>query len=143
MKVIDRSALLPFSASQLFDLVNDIEAYPQYMDGCVDARVLSREGNTIEAELKLAKGGISQRFSTRNSLQENESITLELVEGPFASFCGQWRFKALGDEACKVSLRLEFATNNALVGAAAAKLFDRVTGELVDAVSRRAKLLYG
>ncbi|GHD38170.1 type II toxin-antitoxin system RatA family toxin [Parahalioglobus pacificus] len=143
MKVIDRSALLPFSASQLFDLVNDIEAYPQYMDGCVDARVLSREGNTIEAELKLAKGGISQRFSTRNSLQENESITLELVEGPFDSFCGQWRFKALGDEACKVSLRLEFATNNALVGAAAAKLFDRVTGELVDAVSRRAKLLYG
>lgn len=143
MKVIDRSALLPFTANQVYELVNDVEAYPQYMDGCVAASVLRHDGDLMEAQLELARGGISQRFSTRNRLVAGESIALELIEGPFEVFNGRWDFRALGENACKVSLRLEFAVNNALVGVAAARLFDRVTGDLVDAVSRRAAHLYG
>ena len=143
MTEIQRSALLPYPASKLFELVNDIEAYPQYMDGCVAASVLRHEGDLMEAQLELARGGISQRFSTRNRLVAGESIALELIEGPFETFNGRWDFRALGEDACKVSLRLEFVVNNALIGAAAAKLFDRVTGDLVDAVSRRATHLYG
>ena len=143
MRIIDRSALLPFTAHQVYELVNDVEAYPQYMDGCVAAAVLRHDGDLMEAQLELARGGISQRFSTRNRLVVGESIALELIEGPFEAFSGRWDFRALGDSACKVSLRLEFAVNNALVGAAAARLFDRVTGDLVDAVARRAAHLYG
>ena len=143
MRIIDRSALLPFTAHQVYELVNDVEAYPQYMDGCVAANVLRHDGDLMEAQLELARGGISQRFSTRNRLVVGESIALELIEGPFEAFNGRWDFRALGDNACKVSLRLEFAINNALVGAAAVRLFDRVTGDLVDAVSRRAAHVYG
>lgn len=143
MRIIDRSALLPFTAHQVYELVNDVEAYPQYMDGCVAANVLRHDGDLMEAQLELARGGISQRFSTRNRLVVGESIALELIEGPFEAFNGRWDFRALGDSACKVSLRLEFAVNNALVGAAAVRLFDRVTGDLVDAVSRRAAHVYG
>ncbi|MFK7974566.1 MAG: type II toxin-antitoxin system RatA family toxin [Halioglobus sp.] len=143
MTTINRSALLPYSASQLFDLVCDIEAYPQFMDGCAGAEVLRRDAGVIEARLDLAKGGIRQSFSTRNALVPNESMTLELIDGPFDSFAGRWDFQVLGDAGAKLSLHLEFAFNNAVLGAAASRLFDKVTGNLVDAVGQRAQQVYG
>ena len=95
MTLINRSALLPFAAGQLFELVNDIESYPQYMDGCVGAEVLRREADMIEARLDLARGGIRQSFCTRNTVVVSEQITLELLEGPFEYFGGRWDFRAL------------------------------------------------
>lgn len=143
MTVINRSALFPYTVEQVYFLVNDVEAYPQYMDGCVGAEVLRREEDLMEARLDLARGGIRQSFSTRNRLHGQGTITLELLEGPFDYFHGRWDFLALGDAACKVSLILEFDVNNRILGAAAASLFDRVTGNLVDALGRRAKQVYG
>lgn len=143
MTVIQRSALLPYTAEALFELVNDIEAYPSFMDGCVGAQILHREDNLMEARLDLSRAGVSQSFSTRNRMQAFDRIELELLDGPFDVFKGHWHFKSLGDLACKVSLDLEFKMNNNLLGAAAGRLFDSVTANLVDAVSRRAKQLYG
>ena len=143
MTTINRSALLPYTAQRLFDLVNDIEAYPHYMDGCVGAEVLRRDETLVEARLDLAKGGITQSFSTRNRLVGSEAIVLELVEGPFDYFEGRWGFQALGDAACKISLQLDFTLNSAVLGAAAGKLFEMVTDNLVDALGKRAKQLYG
>jgi ribosome-associated toxin RatA of RatAB toxin-antitoxin module len=143
MRVINRSALLPYSASQLFDLVSDVESYPRYMEGCVGAYILRRDEHLLEARLELARGGIKQSFSTRNRMHAAQEITLELLDGPFDYFAGRWNFHALGDSACKLSLHLEFTFNSALLGAAASRLFDKVTNNLVDAVSRRAGQLYG
>ena len=143
MTIIQRSALLPYSAHQVYRLVDDIESYPQYMEGCVGARVLKREPGRVEARLELARAGISRGFSTRNRLRPPHSIELELLEGPFDSFSGRWRFQALGQTACKVSLDLEFTLNNSVVGVAAARLFDPVTIQLVDSLSRRARQVYG
>ena len=143
MTNVNRSALLPYRAQQLFDLVNDIESYPRYMDGCVGAQVLRREEGLVEARLDLSKGGVSQSFTTRNRMVDAEHISLELVEGPFEQFEGRWEVTPLGDAACKVSLGLAFRVNNAVLGAAASKLFDSVTNNLVAAVEKRAKELYG
>lgn len=143
MTIIHRHALLPYGDRLLFDLVNDIEAYPQYMEGCTGAEVLHREQGLVEARLQLSKGGISQSFSTRNRLQAPEFITLELLDGPFDFFQGRWEFRGLAENACKVTLHLEFTASSLLVGAAAGRLFDRVTNNLVDAVGRRARQLYG
>lgn len=143
MTSIHRSALLPHSAAQLFSLVNDVEAYPRFMDGCVGAQVLRADERHMEARLELARGGISQSFTTLNELTPYESITLTLKEGPFDHFAGAWRFVALSPEACKLSLDLEFTLRGGLLSAAAAKLFDRVTSNLVDAVVRRAGEVYG
>lgn len=142
MTDINRSALLPFRAEQLYTLVNDIEAYPSYMDGCVGAQILHREPGLVEAKLDLAKAGVSQSFSTRNRLTDAQHISLELIEGPFEHFEGCWEFQPLGDAACKISLTLSFSVNNAVLGAATAHLFERVTNNLVAAVSKRAKQLY-
>jgi len=143
MTEIQRSALLPYPASKLFDLVNDIEAYPQFMDGCVGAQIIERQESIIEARLDLARAGIRQSFSTRNQLVGSEVIVLQLLEGPFDFFEGRWEFKALGPDACKVSLALQFQVSGKLMGAAAGSLFDKVTNNLVDAVSQRARAIYG
>ena len=143
MTNINRSALLPYRAGQLFDLVNDIEAYPRYMDGCVGAQILRREAGLVEARLSLRKGGVSQSFATRNRVVDARHISLELLDGPFKHFEGNWEFKELGEMACKVSLSLSFKINNAVLGAAAARLFDSVTNNLVSAVEKRARELYG
>jgi len=139
---IDRSALLLYPAHAMFALVNDIESYPRFMDGCVGAEVLSRSEECIEARLHLAKAGIRQSFITRNRLEPGR-IRMELVEGPFESFEGMWGFEALRDDACKVSLHLAFRLNNGLASRAARKLFDTMANTLVDALCRRAREVYG
>jgi ribosome-associated toxin RatA of RatAB toxin-antitoxin module len=143
MTVIDRSALLTYSAQQLFDLVSDVESYPAYMDGCVGAQVLHRADNLLEARLDLSRGGIAHSFSTRNTMIASEQITLELIDGPFDYFAGRWNFLTLGESACKMSLNLEFTMNSTLLGAAVSRLFESLTNNLVDAVGRRANQLYG
>jgi ribosome-associated toxin RatA of RatAB toxin-antitoxin module len=143
MTRIDRSALLHYSAEDMFALVNDIEAYPVFMKGCVGAQVLSRASDTIEARLDLARGGIKQSFVTRNTLRAPEEILLQLVDGPFETFEGKWGFQKLKEDACKVTLELSFSMSNSLVGKAAKKLFEPVATNLVDALCKRAKEVYG
>lgn len=142
MTVIDRNALVPYSAGQLFALVSDVESYPHFMEGCVGVEILRREENLLEARLDLARAGIRQSFSTRNRMVAAREITLELIEGPFEYFDGRWDFHALGHSACKLNLDLEFKFRNTLIGAAASRLFDKVANDLVDAVIRRASQLY-
>lgn len=135
---IAKSALLPYAAEQLFDLVNDIEAYPHYMEGCTAARVLLAEPGLVEARLELSRGGITQAFATRNRLERPQAIVMELLEGPFRRFGGRWQFQALAPEACKVSLDLQFELDSQLASLAAGKLFEGVALNLVDALCRRA-----
>jgi ribosome-associated toxin RatA of RatAB toxin-antitoxin module len=141
MTTIDRSALLPHAAEHLYALVADIERYPEFLDGCVGAEIISHVDNLVTARLKLSRAGLSHSFVTRNTMQAPEMIGLELVDGPFERFAGQWRFDALAEDACKVSLRLDFRMRSGLVHAAAGKLFDRVAVDMVDAVVRRAAVL--
>mgnify|MGYP003320845287 FL=1 len=138
MTVIERSALIPFTAEQIFDLVADIERYPEFLDGCVAAEVHQRTPSNVVATLRLSRAGVSHSFTTRNALSRPERMELELVEGPFDHFSGLWRFRALGESACKVSLRLDFQMAGGLVSVAAGRLFDKVALDLVDAVVSRA-----
>jgi ribosome-associated toxin RatA of RatAB toxin-antitoxin module len=140
---IHRSALLLYPAESMFALVNDIESYPAFMDGCVAAEVLSRSEEAVEAKLHLSKGGIRQSFTTRNRVESPLGIHMELVEGPFELFEGRWRFERLRDDACKVSLHLVFRMSNALAAKAARKLFDSMANGLVDALCRRAREVHG
>lgn len=125
----------------MFELVNDIEAYPEYMDGCQQAKILKTGDGWLEARLSLGVGGITQSFVTRNLLQPPHKMTLNLVEGPFRDFSGEWRFEPEGD-LCKVSLRLEFTMQNPLLAFAANKMFERVVESQVSALCRRAREQY-
>ncbi len=137
-----RSALVAYSAQQMFDLVNDIEAYPQYMEGCVGAEVLTRTDTWVEARLDLSKAGIRHSFITRNSLLPPQRMEIRLVRGPFRHLSGGWTFKPLAEDACKVSLELEFEFSNKLLALAANKWFEGVASTLVDALCQRAETVY-
>lgn len=139
---VERSALVNFSTQQMFDLVNDIETYPEFMDGCVDAVILARDTHWIEARLTLNKAGVNQSFVTRNQLDPPTTIAMTLVDGPFKYLRGIWRFSALGAAACKVSFELEFELKNPLLGMALGKLFESVSNKQVDALCARAKKIY-
>jgi len=143
MAHINRSALLPYPSQAMFELVNDIEAYPAYMDGCVGAQILKRETDLIEARLDLARGAVRYSFTTRNRLDAPKSIQMELIDGPFTQFEGRWFFQTLGDNACKVILDLQFSLSSRIGSLAARKLFDGVANNLVDALCLRANALYG
>lgn len=143
MPSVQRTALMPYSAEQMFDLVNDIEQYPRYLRSCKSARVISSTPEELVGELCLAKAGIRQCFTTRNKLNRPESIELELVEGEFSRFRGRWHFQPLSESACNFGIDIEFAFKSALVGFAAEKLLAGAMGELVDAMVRRAHEVYG
>lgn len=141
MTVIQRSALVPFAAEAMYQLVNDIEAYPQFMDGCVGAQILARSDDSIEARLDLAKSGLRYSFTTRNRLYPHERIELTLVEGPFNAFAGTWSFRSLGEHASKMELHLEFEMSGRLLSFAARKMFDGIANQMVDALVKRAHQL--
>jgi ribosome-associated toxin RatA of RatAB toxin-antitoxin module len=143
MTTISRSALLPYSADQIFELINDVGAYPQFMDGCVGAEVLSESDDAMVARLDLSRAGVRQSFTTRNALQRPLEIKLELVDGPFESFAGRWTVLALNEQACKVSLFLSFTLNSSILSAAARQLFNGAANSMVDAMVKRAKVVYG
>jgi ribosome-associated toxin RatA of RatAB toxin-antitoxin module len=140
---IARSALVNYTAQQMFDLVNDVESYPQFMDGCVGAQVLARGEDWLEARLELQKAGIGQSFVTRNRLEPPTLMTMSLVEGPFSRLEGKWQFTSLGDHSCKVEFELEFTLQSRLLGMAVGKLFEVVASRQVDALCNRARVIYG
>ncbi|XLX39580.1 type II toxin-antitoxin system RatA family toxin [Ectopseudomonas mendocina] len=140
---IQRSALLPYPAQALYDLVNDVASYPQFLPWCSASEVLEVSETHMLASLEVAKGGIGQRFVTRNVLLPGQRIEMNLQEGPFSSLNGVWEFKALGDKACKISLDLAFDYAGPLVRATLGPLFNQAANTMVDAFCQRAKQLYG
>lgn len=143
MTRIDRSALVMYSAQQMYALVDDIEHYPLFMQGCQSARVISRSDDEVVGELTLGKGGLRYSFTTRNLLKPGQEMQMALVEGPFRKFGAAWRFQALSDDACKVSLTMEFDFAGGIVGMALESLFNLSANNLVDALVNRAHTLYG
>lgn len=140
---INKSALVPYSPDQMYALVDDITAYPQFLPWCHDAQEHHRTDTQVEASLEIAHSGLHKSFTTRNELQPHEQIVMNLVKGPFKSLRGVWRFDALGDAGCKVSLDMEFEFSNKLMGMTFGPLFSKITGTLVDSFIERAKVVYG
>tara|TARA_R100001224_G_scaffold29069_3_gene16068 strand:+ start:39298 stop:39765 length:468 start_codon:yes stop_codon:yes gene_type:complete len=143
MPSIEKSALVSYSAEQMFNLVNDIDSYPEFVPGCADSRVVEQNGDYKVASLQISKAGIQKTFTTRNKLVKPERIDMELVDGPFKKLTGGWVFKPLSDDACKVELKLDFEFSSRLLGMAFGKIFSEVTSKMVDAFVKRAEQVYG
>ncbi|GGK01276.1 type II toxin-antitoxin system RatA family toxin [Pseudomonas matsuisoli] len=140
---IQRSALLPYPAQSMFELVNDVARYPEFLPWCSDTQILEHDDRLMRARLSVAKAGISQHFVTRNTLEPGQSIVMDLEEGPFSQLHGVWTFKPLTDKACKISLDLSFDYAGPVIRATLGPLFNQAANTLVDAFCQRAKLLYG
>jgi ribosome-associated toxin RatA of RatAB toxin-antitoxin module len=143
VSVVQKSALVKFSAQQMFDLVDDIESYPQFLPWCSGSRVLRRENNVVDGEIQIAKAGFQKAFSTRNTLDNASTIRMSLLDGPFKSLDGVWSFLALRDDASKISLDLEFEIAGQLASLAFGPVFNQICNTMVSSFTQRAKALYG
>lgn len=140
---VNQSALVAYSAAQMYQLVNDYEKYPAFLSGCVAARTLSVAQNELNAELTIQKLGISQKFSTHNRMVENEKIEMRLLDGPFKYLQGAWTFVPFDEQSCRIELQLEFEFENPLVAMVFGKIFNELTLKMVNAFKQRAKEVYG
>lgn len=130
---IRRHALVRRTPERMFDLVNDVEAYPRRFPWCSAARVLEREGDTaLVARLDLRFAGMTQAFTTRNTLERPHRLRLHLVDGPLRSLDGEWTFAPLGEDGCKIALALDFDYSGRLAGAALRLGFQGVANRMVD-----------
>ena len=142
MKKISRSAIVEHSAQRLYELVEDIESYPQFLPWCLAASA-RRSGSETIATLTVGVGGLRQSFTTRNENRPAESIAMQLVEGPFRSFAAAWRFRTLSAAACKVEFSIEYEFASRALAKLLEPLFDRMADTMVDAFTRRADALDG
>jgi ribosome-associated toxin RatA of RatAB toxin-antitoxin module len=142
LPTVQRNAHVPYSAEQMFDLVNDIDSYPQFLHWCRGATVNSRQGNTLEATVDIGVLGFHQSFRTRNTLKRPERIGIELVSGPFRRLRGEWRFVPAADGS-DVSLSLAFEVTVSPFGAVFARVFEELAGSQMNAFIARAAKKYG
>jgi len=139
---VKRSARVAYTPEQMFDLVNDVERYPEFLEWCKGARIDARHGSMIEATLDIGFFGFRQSFRTRNSLRRPERIGIDLISGPFRRLRGEWRFTAV-DGATDISLALVFEVSVSPFGALFAKVFEEVASSQVSAFTARAAAVYG
>ena len=143
MRHVKKSALVPYLATEMFDLVDDVDAYADFLPWCSRSEVRGRSDEVVEATLELQKGGVRKSLTTRNATVRGESIDLCLLGGPFRHLQGGWRFEPLGDEGCKVSLELDFEFESRMVDMMFGAFFEDTCNSLVDAFIRRAAEVYG
>ena len=140
MREVKRSALVNKRPAVVFALINDIESYPQFLPWCRHARVLSRSPTEIVATIGVRQGALHGEFTTRNTLDADHSIRLELVSGPFRTLQGEWRLTPI-DTGCRVELSMRFAFSNRLTGLLFEPKFAETIGSLVDAFVARARAM--
>lgn len=140
---IKRSALVAYSAEQMYRLVDDIESYPQFVPYCKSAEELSRNDEIVSARLEVAKSGIAKSFATKNTLTVGQCISMELLDGPFKYLKGDWRFTPLADNACKIELDLSFEFSSKLASVAFTSIFNQLIQSMVAAFTDRAAQVYG
>ncbi|NQW85205.1 MAG: type II toxin-antitoxin system RatA family toxin [Alcaligenaceae bacterium] len=143
MHCVERSVLVPFSASQMFELVADVEKYPDFMPWCGGSSVTERDAHGMQASITISLAGLSQTFTTRNRHDYPHKIELELVNGPFSALTGEWVFRPLANDACKVSFTLKYAFSNRALEALVGPIFNRIATSFIDSFSQRAQSIYG
>ncbi len=140
---VSKSVLLPYSAAQMYALVQAIEHYPAFLPWCSSTTVHEHSAGATEATIEMDFKGIRQRFTTVNVNTPESNIQLTLKNGPFSDLTGQWRFLQLGEMGCKVSFDINYAFSSRAMAAVIGAAFEKITDSLLDAFVSRADDVYG
>lgn len=143
MAVVHKSVLLGYSAEQMFALVDNIEEYPKFLPWCGGTEVRLREGNKVVASIKINYHGVKQSFSTENHNSPPTSIKMVLLEGPFKQLHGEWTFKALRADACRIDFNLHYEFSSRMLESLIGPVFNMIASSFVDSFSKRAEAVYG
>jgi ribosome-associated toxin RatA of RatAB toxin-antitoxin module len=127
----------------MFDLVAQVERYPEFMPWCGGAVVTERSDHGMRASITIALAGIRQTFTTQNQHDYPHKIDLKLVDGPFSELTGEWVFSPLAQDACKVLFTLNYAFSSRTLEALVGPIFNRIASSFIDSFTQRAQAMYG
>ena len=142
MALVEKSVLIGHSAERMYGLVNDVDAYPQFLPWCKATQVEYRDASLTRAAISVDYRGFRQTFRTENHTRPAELIEIRLVSGPFRKLDGTWRFTALSPSACRVDFRLHYEFSTRLLEVPAGPVFGYIANSLVDAFVKRAEQQY-
>ena len=142
MHHISKSAIVPYSCEQMYQLVNQVDDYPKFLNWCPSACILNQTDGEITASVSIKKSAFNKTFTTINTLTINQRIDMQLKDGPFDHLSGAWIFTTLNDNACKVELELEFSFSSKIVDMAISPIFTSIANSQLDAFVTRAKVIY-
>ncbi len=145
MHQVHRQAIVRHNAKQMYDLVNLVEEYPQFLNWCHDSHVIEKNEKYMVAGMTVSLVGIKQKFTTKNEFFQNENgfnIELSLVKGPFEKLSGNWVFTRLTSDASKIELHLKFNFKSGILNGAFKRAFGTIAQQLVTDFVRRAKHVY-
>ncbi len=144
MTIINKSLLVPYTAQQMYDLINDVEAYPDFLPWCKSATIHSRDEKQLSATLGLSKGPLNYNITTANTMRPYSEINMSYTAGPFKSCAGSWKFlDRAHDNQCQIIFNFAYEFTSRLAGMAIEPIFYPITNTLVDAFYQRAVAIYG
>jgi ribosome-associated toxin RatA of RatAB toxin-antitoxin module len=143
MAQVNKSALVPFSAQQMYQLVDDIDSYDTFLPWCGASEERSRDENSVVGAVTIVKGAVNKTFVTENTLYKNKKIRMKLVDGPFKELHGFWYFDELKEQACKVRLELEYEFSSKLLSLVVGPVFSQIANSMVDSFVSQARVKYG
>jgi ribosome-associated toxin RatA of RatAB toxin-antitoxin module len=143
MYQVKRSAIVPYSAEEMYELVRNVDAYRDFLPWCGGAATLESDGNRTRARIDIDFKGLKKSFVTENFNQPGERIEIRLSEGPFRVLRGDWTFKEIGEAASQVNLDLEFEFSGSMLDKLLGPVFKGISGSMVDSFVKRAEQVYG
>lgn len=143
MATVNKSVTVPYSAEEMFALVNQVDDYQDFLPWCRTSTVVERDADVVKASLQVGVDGMHKSFTTANTLFPHERIEMQLVSGPFKYLQGTWRFLAKAEQECEISLNLEFQFSNRMLEMAFGRMFHKAISSMVEAFNNRAIDLYG
>lgn len=141
MVKVEKSVLVYFSAQSMYELVRNVESYPDFLPWCGGSSVHHREEFEEQASVEIAFKGVKQSFTTLNRLEPGKAIHMTLVDGPFQFLKGEWAFTPLKEDACKITFTIEYEFSSKVLGQLVGPVFHNIANSFVDSFIKRAEVL--
>ena len=138
MHNIHKSAIVLHSAQKIFQLVDSVENYPQFLPWCGSTQIIKRDNDKTIASIEINYKGIRQTFTTKNTKKQNQEMMIKLIDGPFKSLSGQWMFKNIDKDSCQIELKLEYEFSNIILEKLISPLFNMIANTFIDEFIKEA-----
>jgi coenzyme Q-binding protein COQ10 len=143
MHKYSNSIVLPFNAKQLYEIVIDVEAYPDFLPWCLSSRIVKKyDDNNFDAELTVGYKAIDEKYISRIKAEYEKKIISKAISGPFKSLNSSWHFKNIDKKQCRVDFMIEYQFKSFFLDKVMGSLFKKATIKMLDAFEQRARSLY-
>ena len=138
MHNIHKSAIVLHPAQKMFQLVDSVENYPQFLPWCGSTQIIERDNDKTIASIEINYKGIKQTFTTENTKKQNQEMIIKLIDGPFKSLSGEWMFKNLYKDSCQIELKLEYEFSNVILEKLISPVFNMIANTFIDEFIKEA-----